>query len=282
MKDFFTSLPGILIICGFVLLVVAIILFIIGAKKERSAKKANIKNEDINEENNNLTNSVNDTVVDEAIKAEFETVTEPNVLETVVATNDNSFETVKEDIVEPINNEIKQEEVVVNNEVNEEPKVENTLESSNTIENNSFDEYDFSLPDQEPIVIDAEDVKFDIPEEVPTDHQAYGGNEPVVDFKLPEVNHTIYGGNDPLEKTQNIKPINDTNLIYGEEPEVTVIETPIEVPTENTYEVPNVEPVTVVSEDEVVEVPQTIEVPTIEESSVIEDEPKVNDDVEEL
>ena len=39
MLDWFTTIPGILIICGALLLVIAIILFIVGSKKDKKEAK---------------------------------------------------------------------------------------------------------------------------------------------------------------------------------------------------------------------------------------------------
>ena len=248
MKDFFTSIPGILVISGAVLLIISIILFFIGLKKNKTGKTNNIDNTQIENDKNEIKEEIVSTIDIDKIADNMVNEIEAKKEEENKQENENEDNLPKENV--------SQEEVKEENKIENDIKEDNKQETNNETEtvplepviDNSTTDFDFTLPEEEPIVINEEAADsnvIDIPTEIPTtEHQAYGGNEPVVDFKLPEEDHkTIYGGNDPLEKTQNIKPITDIqSQPYGIEPDVTVVD------EKKEEEIPAIEPY-VINED---------------------------------
>lgn len=223
MLDWFTTIPGILIICGVILLVIAIILFIVGAKKSKK-EEANIPAQTVE---NNISPVVNDEnsvlpvtpVVENTVMPSAETVNAD-----IVGTDIPSVEPIK--IEEPVVNAFSEvENSVVNNVVEDETPIINipdmnvSTEESNTI---------------------------------------YGGEVPTIDFTAQEETPvTIYGGNDPLEATQTLPKMEESHTPYGGAyPEVRIVDAPV-VPTpveETVTEMPAVEPV-VINEPDVINIP---------------------------
>lgn len=239
MLDWFTTIPGILIICGVILLVIAIILFILGAKnskKEVATPVAPV----VNEPNNG------DVM-------QTEQVAQETVVPTVdtVSTEVNNLATVEPVVItEPEVTNIPVEEPVVNNYVEEATSVIN-------------------IPDME-----AENQEVE-PVGVSENSSVYGGETPVVDFSSQEEKPvTIYGGNDPLDATQTLPKMEENHVPYGGSyPEVRIVEPTVQdvVPTpveETVIQMPTIEPV-VVNEPEVasvaVEEPVVVSEPTVQE-----------------
>lgn len=259
MLDWITTIPGILIICGVILLVIAIILFIVGAKKSKK-EEVSVSNQTI--ENNipaveNVESSINVTPVAPVTPTIVEPVV-PNVNATV------QVEEVKTDIpvTEPIH--IEEPVPVVNNMLNVEvPTYTNPVETSEPVVN---------IPE---VNTQAEEINIPAPEATST---IYGGETPTVDFSTQEEKPvTIYGGNDPLEATQTLPKMEEHHEPYGGTyPEVKivepVVETPVPTPIEETVtEIPTIEPV-MINEPEVVNIP--VEEPVISEPVVVPVEAK--------
>lgn len=210
MKDilnFVTSLPGILIVCGVVLLIIAMILFIVGNKKSKSEVKVEANtNVDVDTDVN--INNESTPVVEEA--KEVVPVEEVKVEEPVVEPTPVVEETAP---VKPVISETPIFEPKV-----EEPTPEITI-TAPVEENNSIE-----IPSAIPAVQPEEPVQ--------TEKAVYGGNEPVFDFKFNEEKPvSIYGGNDPLEKTQSIPKVEEHHEPYGGAQEINVV-TPVEITNE--------------------------------------------------
>jgi len=245
MLEWFTTIPGILVICGVILLVIAIILFAVSAKKD---KKENVVNEPINNnvEVNNM--EVNDIPEVQPLVDVVTTSVEEPVVEPVVDFAINDIPAVTQEPVTPEVVMIPDEEPVIN------------------------------IPDMEPIstevneptmVYGGEQPIVDFPvEEKPV--TIYGGNDPLeATQKLPrmEENHVPYGGEYPeinisepvVEQpviepvVEPVTPIATIDFSAVNEPEVVVEPVMENVVSEPVVE-PVVEPVQPVVEEKVVPV----------------------------
>lgn len=234
--DWFTTIPGILISLGVVLLIIAFILFIAGGKK------AKVENKEVEEEN--ISEEVS---VDNTVQPVVDTVDVSNVQPQDIKFDDINVGTPG---VDPINPTTTEAPVNVE-EVKEEVKEEENVAS----QPNEF--------------------VFDTNATVVTEHSApYGGNNPIDTITIPtehkeEVKPTIYGGNDPLEATQNLPKVDEHHEIYGGAiNEVKIVE-PVSEPV---IEVPEVQPIeieTPVQEPISIEVPtESVEQPVSNESSM--------------
>lgn len=252
MLDWFMTIPGILIICGVILLIIAVVLFVLGSKKD---KKAVVNT--VSEVANGVANNEEVTPI-----APVETVDSMNV---EVASNEVSASEV-EVTPEPI--VISEPEVSEVQEVSvEEPVVyESTVEVEPVI----------NIPDMD-IPQTVEEVTTEVA--TPVETSVYGGESPVVSFETEEKPVSIYGGNDPLEATQSLPKMEETHAPYGlEYPEVKVVEPvveqPVYTPVEDTVSImPEVTPV----EEEV----PSVEVPAVEPvvSEVVENNTEVQESV---
>lgn len=256
MLDWFTTIPGILIICGVILLIIAIILFVVGAKKSKG-------------EGNATTEVVNNSV-------EMAPVTTPDTNVTPVApvtveanvtsVNVDSVNTEqKNEITEPVSVEqpvvtepvVEAASVQMNEPVVSEPVVETPA-------------VDMTVPTQE--VVDSNPVS-QIEEVKENDATTYGGEAPKIDFTVNEEKTvTIYGGNDPLEATQALPKVEEHHAPYGGAyPEVRIVENSpvVEAPTpveEVVSTMPIVEPVVNTVVEEAPVVPEVSVAPVVEET----------------
>lgn len=230
MFEWFTTIPGILVICGVILLVIAIILFAVSAKKDKKENVINV------EENNNIEPVVQNVSVDVQPVQE---VVAPVVEAPVVDTN------VTDTVVEPIINDVQ-------------PAVENTV--SNEVVNN---EPVINFPAMEEVV-------NEVNTEVTDNATVYGGEEPVINFSVEEKPVTIYGGNDPLEATQKLPTVEENHIPYGGEYPEIKIDTPVVEPTiEPVQDVVTPMPTVdfnTVSQPEVINIP---DIPEITEEPVV-------------
>lgn len=192
MLDWFTTIPGILIICGVLLLIIAIILFVAGAmknKKMESSGDASLNTSVSDVQNSNVSNlNVDNSVTTNTISVSGmpSDVTQDTQLDSAVNTVENNEITVSP-IIEESNNVISNNEEISNNVVSDDPVSD--LEKTNVI----------SIPDTE-----------DIKEET-----IYGGATPTYNFTEVEKPVTIYGGNDPLEATQTLPKMEEVHIPYG-------------------------------------------------------------------
>ena len=275
MLKWFTTIPGILILCGVILLVIAIVLFILGNKKEKKEKNVNTGSNDLN--NNNLIQGgmaavtpVNEVPVQSFNQMEGQaiitdspiqdinqidtSVVAPSVtpVAPVIDFTPASQETIVPDVpvVEPISNETPVEPAAEVNPVqdfgtiNIEPVVDKTI---NTMEPITTNEVQIPTPEvnilspvtQEPVVEETSEYDFTLHYEEPEE----------------ETPVTIYGGNNPLENTQPAEEIHHEP--YSGIPEVKIVE-----PT--TTPVVDIQPV-------VQDIP-TISMPEVQETPVINEE----------
>jgi len=268
--DWFTTIPGILISVGVVLLIVAIILFATGSKKD---KNTNVVNNIQTEANSNVQGENVVTPVEPVATVQTQPVVENVQVETqpfmgAVQTEEQpKFEDIPMgtpgvDPINPVDNSVVPE---VNNEVVEVPAA-------------------FSV--EEP-------VSMSITPEV----SVYGGTNPTDNIQTVSVEEdkkpTIYGGNDPLEATQSLPKVEEHHEPYGGaindvkivepvvedvvnvpevESEPIQIETPAVEAAPISFEVPSApieipsEPVEVTSEpiETKVDIPEVMVEPTIQ------------------
>ena len=228
MLDWFTTIPGILVICGVILLVIAIILFIAGNKKAK--KEEMLQTNPVTESANTMNTEVNTTaetnigevnvqevspVMEQASTIPTESVSlENNELPKMEVESNNDVSPIK--IEEPV--QIPSEEIHIEEPVkisdteihNEEasipepvsiPSIDNSVNSMDTVS----DETSFNIP------IPTEKPSFDN-----TSTSIYGGASPISNISMNEEKPvTIYGGNDPLEATQSIPKVEEHHEPYG-------------------------------------------------------------------
>lgn len=228
MLDWFTTIPGILVICGVILLVIAIILFIAGNKKAK--KEEMVQTNPVTESANTMNTEVNTTadtnigevnvqevspVMEEASTIPTESVSlENNELPKMEVESNNDVSPIQ--IEEPV--QIPSEEIHIEEPVkisdteihNEEasipepvsiPSIDNSVNSMDTVS----DETSFNIP------IPTEKPSFDN-----TSTSIYGGASPISNISMNEEKPvTIYGGNDPLEATQSIPKVEEHHEPYG-------------------------------------------------------------------
>lgn len=261
MLDWFTTIPGILIICGVILLLISIVLFIAGAKKSKkegtvSTSSAVNAMPQVNESNSINVAPVMPVTEDVNVSSNsMNTVVDIPVTEPVnVGVNTINNEVVEDNGIptfEPIR--IEEEKPVVDTNIT------NDLPAFNQVDNTPV----VNIPDM--------NVNFSEVTSVPTEESStiYGGQAPVVDFTVSEEKPvTIYGGNDPLEATQALPKIEENHVPYGGSyPEVTIVDTP----TFNEVQTPVEDVVTEIHQQEE---PVTIPQPTVVDIPVIE--PTVN------
>lgn len=228
MLDWFTTIPGILVICGVILLVIAIILFIAGNKKAK--KDEMVQTNPVTESANTMNTEVNTTadtnigevnvqevspVMEQASTIPTESVSlENNELPKMKVESNNDVSPIQ--IEEPV--QIPSEEIHIEEPVkisdteihNEEasipepvsiPSIDNSVNSMDTVS----DETSFNIP------IPTEKPSFDN-----TSTSIYGGASPISNISMNEEKPvTIYGGNDPLEATQSIPKVEEHHEPYG-------------------------------------------------------------------
>lgn len=269
MLDWFTTIPGILIICGVILLLIAIILFVAGAKKTKKENSTSVSTSSVeaaaSDINNTVTiSNVDNTVVDTIATPSIDntvvnTIATPSVDNTVVDTiaTPNVDNTVVDTIATPNIDNTVVDTIVTSNVDNTAvdafamPNIENThsvtednsvvpitLEDSIQVQEPQQELFTSNLITPEPVI---ENSVVDMPNfsqvsMQETDNSAvYGGNTPVVNFNVPEEKPvTIYGGNDPLEATQSLPKMEMNHEPYGGNyPEARIVEpvASIEVPT---------------------------------------------------
>lgn len=228
MLDWFTTIPGILVICGVILLVIAIILFIAGNKKAK--KEEMVQTNPVTESANTMNTEVNTTadtnigevnvqevspVMEQASTIPTESVSlENNELPKMEVESNNDVSPIqieepvqipseKIHIEEPVkisDTEIHNEEASIPEPVSI-PSIDNSVNSMDTVS----DETSFNIP------IPTEKPSFDN-----TSTSIYGGASPISNISMNEEKPvTIYGGNDPLEATQSIPKVEEHHEPYG-------------------------------------------------------------------
>lgn len=253
--DWFTTVPGLLIAGGVVLLIIAVILFVLGGKKNtEGAVVENIeKAEALASEVASAVEPVQETVsqVSEPV-VEVPTVEAPVSQEPVV-----SFEEPVAVPVEPVSIDTPVNEVQMSEPVVQESAV--SFEEPVVVPTEPV-----SIPVEEPVV--TPEVAVEIPAEEDFDKtQISVFGDTIVPTEEPKT--SIYGGFDPLEATQNLPKVEEHHEPYGGA-EVKIVE-PVD---ETVVEIPQAEPIQV----EVNEQPVAVEAP------VVEPQTEVSNNIEEL
>lgn len=203
MLDWFTTIPGILIICGVILLVIAIILFIAGSKKSKKESlvtNSTVTNTEPVVSNNNNMVSDNGTMVAPSMEGVVDAINPTQTLDTTsIPATDN-------------------EPVIENSET-----AHTTLEDSIPVQEIEQGPNTSNFIISEPAVQEAES------------SSVYDSVTPVINFDVPEEKPvTIYGGNDPLEATQVLPKMEEHREPYsGSYPEARIVDSNIsmDIPT---------------------------------------------------
>ena len=296
MLDWFTTIPGILITCGVVLLIIAIVLFILGNKKEKRtsnlAMNTGVMNQPlINDEV--VTKEPTPMIIDEPKKIDIEGVNPINPA--VIDFTPNATASVNETPVSVSNNsfEVPTQEPIVNmNPVSENtstydftvPTVEPVVEEKPVESANTYNFNILSTPepvaDVNTVTENTSSYDFSIPTEVPTvEEKTNLENTSAYDFSIPTVTPvveevkpvqpevTIYGGNDPLANTQVV-----TEQV-NHEPYMATTQAPIIEPVVEPAREPFVQPVNQsVVEEPKINVMPTISIPEIQPVEVDKEE----------
>ncbi len=198
----FTSVSGILITCGVILLIIALVLFVVGGKKAKKDSKA--VNSSVSGETNANVEQPNPTTDVNATANNVETV-QPNVAATVspelvINSNDVSAAEQVQTVATPETVSIDPTVGVAPASVQPEPVVSTTeINPVPTISN----EESLEMPDA---------TNLD-----KTMVSVYGGANPIDAIANVTVDEhkPIYGGNDPLEATQNLPKMDEHHEPYG-------------------------------------------------------------------
>lgn len=198
MLDWFTTIPGILIICGVLLLIIAIILFVVGARKNKKKEVVDKSNLNVNDSSVNAVDlsNVNDNVnlvtndgtnFDSSnLESTNDTGKSDNGIDALSKTSDNLV----------VNNEITIDSVSLDesNSNSNQQSIENSSEDLEKTEVISIPDFDENNEDKVSV---------------------YGGATPTYNFTEDVKPVTIYGGNDPLEATQALPKMEDAHIPYG-------------------------------------------------------------------
>lgn len=189
MLDWFTTIPGILIICGVILLIIAIVLFISGSRKSKKEEN-NITNE------STVSSTVDSTLVDT-------TVSTPSIEHSKIVTVENEVPFTTQNEIPVVDTAYSTPSTTMENPVPvQEPKVE--------IESNNFAILEPAI--KTPVMDTSTTSEISNNEINPI---AYEANTPIVDFNFTEKPVTIYGGNDPLDATQTLPKMEVHHEPYG-------------------------------------------------------------------
>ena len=207
----FTSVSGILITCGVVLLIIALVLFIVGSKKAK--KSGNQPTEEKANTNVEATTTEQPVVsgVDATVNADVNTVTPAGVEANQAAT-------------------VSPELVINSNEVSAVPNADsNSVVPETVTADPSVTAEVPVMPVPEPVVSTTEinsvptisnEESLEMPNATNLDKtmvSVYGGANPadaIANVNVDE-HKPIYGGNDPLEATQNLPKMDEHHEPYG-------------------------------------------------------------------
>lgn len=274
--SFFTTIPGILIVCGAILLIIALVIFIVSASKSKKPKSAEITS-------NNVDNSVAPvTSQPEASQASVD-VNANNIMPEVATLADTVVAVPTVAPVIPDAPVVSEVAPVVENEVNN--VAPTVLEPASALEN-VIPTVDVSVapipnvvPEVQPVanITPMDTISTDAIETAPvsdvansnanaelsmpeatnldkTQVSVYGGVNPAESIgAVQEVKPVIYGGNDPLEATQKMPVVEENHVPYGGGIQMPSVEA---VPT-----VPPVVPIPTVEES--VAIPEVQPIPTV-------------------
>lgn len=264
----FTSVSGILITCGVVLLILALILFIVGSKKGKK--------------NSNQPTDVNTAPASTNVEA---TATEQPVVGGVDATVSTEVNTVTPTGVEATQTATVSPELVINsNEVSAVPSADsNSVVPETVTADPSVTAEVPVMPVPEPVVSTTEinsvptisnEESLEMPNATNLDKtmvSVYGGANPadaIANVNVDE-HKPIYGGNDPLEATQNLPKMDEHHEPYGGAMDEAKIaeaasQTVSPVPEVQSIPMPEVQPIPAVNTVSEEVKPIAVETPSIQ------------------
>lgn len=246
--EWFTTVPGLLISLGVLLLFVALISLILSTgKKKKELKGKDVDTEvAVNPENIDAPIVNADAMVVEQV---YEQVpTEDVAVSTLQNDNVVNIDNVVQDVKDVASNNNVIEFDQVNNESSTNVVVPEVIPSITGADSINYDEGISS--------VNSSDVVIPIVDNVASSKPIYGGASPTAPSFVQEEARPIYGGADPLENTTTIKPISHQEIYHGAQP------------TENINSV-----ITPVIEKNPEEVSSVVEgVPTVEREPVVEEQ----------
>lgn len=282
--SFFTTIPGILIVCGVILLVVALVIFIVSSSKSKKPKNVEINSNSVDNSVAPVTTQKEVTPTNMGVDAnnvmpEVATIADSVVAEPVVAPVIPDSTVISDNTVVPevtpiadINNTVSVADVPVVPVVGIDSVMPNVGSIDNTIP--TVDNVVPTIPNVVPEVQPVDNItpmdtistdaipainnsvnansnaELSMPEATNLDKtqvSVYGGVNPASSIgTVEEVKPVIYGGNDPLEATQKMPVIEENHIPYG-----------------GGMQMPSIEPVSVVPP--VVAAPSTVESTSIPE-----------------
>lgn len=237
--DWFTTIPGILVSVGVVLLVIALVLFILGSKKTKKEEKV--------VENTEIATPVTENVTLNEAVMPVEEVSVNEVEVQPMTAEETKFENIEVGTpgVDPINPEV---EAVSTDEIS---NVQEVVIGDIKIEEPETNELDKTM-----ISVYGEEASVEEPKVT-----IYGGNDPLeATQNLPKVeeHHEPYGG--AINEVKIVEPVEE-NVIQIPEVEPIQVEAPSVEEEPVSIEIPT-EPVEIPSE--VVEIPsEPVEIPTV-------------------
>ena len=231
--SFFTTIPGILIVCGVILLVIALVIFMVSSSKSKKPKKEEINSNNVDKSVTSVTSQpevssvdmgvdVNNIMPEVATPADtvvaVPTVAPvipdaPVVPEVTPIADINNVVPVVENPVPVVDNVIPTVDVstIPSGVVSEVQPVDN-ITPMDTISTDAIG----MMPINDDINVNA-NAELSMPEATNLDKtqvSVYGGVSPVSSIgAVEEVKPVIYGGNDPLEATQKL-PVVEEYLLF--------------------------------------------------------------------
>lgn len=239
MLDWFTTIPGILILCGVVLLIIAIVLFAVGAKKTKKEEKTS--NIGLSEETNNAIPDITamDTSVNTGVANDIPSVV-PSVEEVPTVPVEGVASVSTDEVVPPVD-------------------ANTTLNQDQQAYGGEIPAASFEMPEVKPVTI-------------------YGGNDPLeATQSMPkmEEHHEPYGG--ALNEAKIVEPSVESVVPTPVEEVISVpevnpsIDTVVPEVKEESVVAPTIDEVTPVAQPVIEEVPTVAPV----ESAVEEVAPEV-------
>lgn len=255
--EWFTTVPGLLISLGVLLLFVALISLILSTgKKKKELKGKDVDTEvAVNPENIDAPIVNADAVVVEQVYEQVPTedVAVPALQNDNVVNTDNVVQDVKE--VVSSDNVIEFDQV--NNESSTNVVVPEVIPSITGADSINYDEVKQNTINNEGgSSVNSSDVVIPVVDNSASPKPIYGGASPVAPSFVQEEARPIYGGADPLENTTTIKPISHQEIYHGAQP------------TENINSV--ITPIIEKNPEEVSSVVQSV--PTVECEPVVEEQ----------
>lgn len=291
--EWFLTIPGILITCGVILLIIALIMFIVSSMKGKSSSsKASVDEEvgSVSNDQSQVSNQVESVVVDSNNTQEgltgvndFGFVQDSQQTLNNDSVKETSFinESISTDSVEPVLETTNIDDIipeiivdvpVVDTPVIDVPSIQPLVDSdiSNSLDNNSNVDESLSTVN---LSSESSDV-LEMPDATnleETSVNIYGGVTPITEAinVESEVSRPIYGGADPLEATQNLPRVDVHHEPYsggiGPVVDIQPMEEVVSTPSNNTVVEEVVSPIVEQTVSEVLPTPSIVEIPDVEQ-----------------